>query len=218
MFPTGGTCGTGRSSCSQPPCGPPIAGFSRSRRFVHSRQHGSLTASSKTPSCVSTTASSAAAAVPLVVVCIAAPIAACLGLRSAYHFERRTATVETFSAATLPHGEGISPCMSSMTLGEATPFCTGSVDRALGTIVLVGDSNAEQFIEIFPGSHPARLRPHVRRAQGLPVCRPCSGVRTRLRWCELLSFRHGIGGGAEEISTGTRHNGDVIVSTGERKR
>jgi peptidoglycan/LPS O-acetylase OafA/YrhL len=85
---------------------------------------------------------------PLIAVCMAAPIAACLGLRFAYHLESRTRSVQNFSAAMRAHGEGLSPCSESMSLGEgATTVCTGSVSRPLGTIVLVGDSNADQFTE-----------------------------------------------------------------------
>jgi peptidoglycan/LPS O-acetylase OafA/YrhL len=86
--------------------------------------------------------------IPLAAVCMAAPVAACLGLRSAYHRESHTRTVESFSAAMRAHGEGLSPCSRSMALGEgATTVCTGSVNPPLGTIVLVGDSNADQFTE-----------------------------------------------------------------------
>jgi peptidoglycan/LPS O-acetylase OafA/YrhL len=86
--------------------------------------------------------------IPLVAVCITAPIAACLGLRFAYHLESHTRTVESFSAAMRAHGDGLSPCSSSVALGEgATTVCTGSVNPPLGSIVLVGDSNAGQFTE-----------------------------------------------------------------------
>jgi hypothetical protein len=79
---------------------------------------------------------------------MAAPIAACLGLRFAYHLESRTKAVKNFSDAMREHGEGFNACSSSMALGEGvTTFCAGSVTRPLGTVVLVGDSNAEQFME-----------------------------------------------------------------------
>jgi peptidoglycan/LPS O-acetylase OafA/YrhL len=83
--------------------------------------------------------------VPLVVVCIAVPIAACLGLLFVNRLERHTDVVTTYSATTRTHSQGKRHCYSSTPVGQRGTDCTWSVDQPRGTIYLVGDSNAEQF-------------------------------------------------------------------------
>jgi peptidoglycan/LPS O-acetylase OafA/YrhL len=83
----------------------------------------------------------------LVVVCLAAPISAAFGLRFVYMLEVRSKTVQDLAAGNQLHGVNMLPCNDSDFGSGATTVCTEPVGTTRGTVVLVGDSNAGQFIE-----------------------------------------------------------------------
>jgi hypothetical protein len=84
--------------------------------------------------------------VPLVLACIVVPILACGALLVANRAIRQSPTVESFETTTHFHTEGKSRCYSDVPVGERPPTdCSFTVDDPIGTIFLVGDSNAEQF-------------------------------------------------------------------------
>jgi peptidoglycan/LPS O-acetylase OafA/YrhL len=85
--------------------------------------------------------------VPLIAVCITVPIAACLSLLLTNRLESRIEAVKELAAVGQNPGGGRRGCTSLTPIGErADSDCTWPVEQPLGTIVLVGDSNAEQFI------------------------------------------------------------------------
>jgi hypothetical protein len=81
--------------------------------------------------------------VPLVVVGIAVPILACLGLLLANRLEQRTDSVKRYAATEQSHADTSRGCTSLTPIGKrAATACTWPVDQPLGTIVLVTDSVA----------------------------------------------------------------------------
>jgi peptidoglycan/LPS O-acetylase OafA/YrhL len=107
--------------------------------------------------------------VPLVVVGIAVPILACLGLLLANRLERRTDTVKRFAATEQSHADTSRGCTSLTPIGKrAATACTWPVDQPQGTIVLVGDSNAGQFIE--PVAAAANQLGYDFTAATVPAC------------------------------------------------
>ena len=87
----------------------------------------------------------------LAAVCVAVPIAACIGLLAANHLLARTTAMRQWEDAGQPYISATRGCESPTPLdrrhGRTWAQCTSNVAHAHGRIVLVGDSNAAQFSE-----------------------------------------------------------------------
>jgi peptidoglycan/LPS O-acetylase OafA/YrhL len=86
--------------------------------------------------------------VPLVALCVLAPIAAYAGLFVTNRLVTRSDAVDAFSEANQLHADHLRGCDNATPIGERTnPACTWPVEGARGTVYLVGDSNAGQLTE-----------------------------------------------------------------------
>jgi hypothetical protein len=107
--------------------------------------------------------------IPLVALGIMVPIAACLGLLIVNRIERHTDTVTSYAATARGHGEGKAGCDDLTPLGShPAGDCTWSVDNPRGTVYLVGDSNAEHFVE--PAAVAANQLGYDLTSATLPGC------------------------------------------------
>jgi hypothetical protein len=85
--------------------------------------------------------------VPVAAACIGVPIVACIALQSISPRELHAGAARAFSAVARFHREA-KPCNPAQPIGgPAATACTSNVAASRGTVVLVGDSNAWQFIE-----------------------------------------------------------------------
>jgi len=86
--------------------------------------------------------------IPVALISIAAPICACLALLAIGRFERHTTVVTAYSTAARFHADSNNGCDNAAPIGTRQgTACTWTVENPKGTIFLVGDSNAGQFIE-----------------------------------------------------------------------
>lgn len=84
----------------------------------------------------------------LFVACIFLPIVASLGLLLSNRIITHSNTVERFAEGLRPHLDNLRGCDRGQPIGHALPpECTQRVANPLGTVVLVGDSNAGQLTE-----------------------------------------------------------------------
>jgi peptidoglycan/LPS O-acetylase OafA/YrhL len=79
---------------------------------------------------------------------VLAPMIASVGLLGAQHFLSRTSGVQEWQRSRAAHLDELHGCQGPTPFGPHTPDgCTSRVANALGTIVLIGDSNAGHFSE-----------------------------------------------------------------------
>jgi peptidoglycan/LPS O-acetylase OafA/YrhL len=84
----------------------------------------------------------------LVILCIAVPIVACVGLLMANRAETNSDAVKALSAALRPHVDSTRACDGPSPIGQrGGSSCTWPVEDPNGKIFLVGDSNAGHFAE-----------------------------------------------------------------------
>ena len=84
----------------------------------------------------------------LFVACIILPIIASMGLLLTNRIITRSSVVERYAEALRPHLDNINGCDRGQPIGDGLPSeCTQTVANPLGTVVLVGDSNAGQLTE-----------------------------------------------------------------------